>query len=149
MELVIRATVIYWFLWLVVRGTGKRSLSELTPLDLLLIVVIGDLAQQGVTQEDMSVTGAFVVIGVFVVWTLLADLLTRRSPRASSFLTGEPVIILRNGQPLSDRLERERLTVADLSEAARLQGIGDLSDVEFAVLEADGRFSFITGGKAG
>lgn len=144
MELVIRATVVYWFLWLVVRGTGKRSLSELTPLDLLLIVVIGDMAQQGVTQEDMSITGAVLTVSVFVVWTLLADVLVRHSRPAQHVLTGEPVIVLRNGEPLTDRLEKERLTLEDLAEAARMEGISDLADVDFAVLETDGRFSFIT-----
>jgi len=143
MELVIRATVVFWFLWLVVRGTGKRSLAELTPLDLLLVVVIGDLAQQGVTQEDMSITGAALAVSVFVIWTLLADWFGRRSPRMGRFLNGEPVIVVRNGEPLVDRLERERITLWDLVEAARIDGIGALSDIEFAVLETDGRFSFI------
>jgi len=143
MELVIRATVVFWFLWLVVRGTGKRSLAELTPLDLLLVVVIGDLAQQGVTQEDMSITGAALAVSVFVIWTILADWFGRRSPRMGRFLNGEPVIVVRNGEPLVDRLERERITLWDLVEAARIDGIGALSDIEFAVLETDGRFSFI------
>jgi uncharacterized membrane protein YcaP (DUF421 family) len=143
MELVIRATVVFWFLWLVVRGTGKRSLAELTPLDLLLVVVIGDLVQQGVTQEDMSVTGAALAVSVFVIWTFLADWFGRRSPRMGRFLNGEPVIVVRDGEPLVDRLERERITLWDLVEAARIDGIGALSDIEFAVLETDGRFSFI------
>lgn len=144
MELVIRATVIYWFLWLVVRGTGKRSLAELTPLDLILVVVIGDLVQQGVTQEDMSITGAMVAVSVFVVWTLLADSLGRRSQPAQRLLAGEPVIIVKDGKPLTDRLEAERMTMDDLAEAARIDGISDLADIQFAVLETDGKFSFIT-----
>ena len=148
MELVVRATLVFWFLWLVVRGTGKRSLAELTPLDLLLVVVIGDLAQQGVTQEDMSITGAMVTISVFVLWTFAADALTRRSPRTAKVLAGEPVIVLRDGEPLAEQLERERITVEDLKEAARFEGIGDLGEVVFAVLETDGRFSFIKRGDA-
>jgi len=144
MELVIRATVIFWFLWLVVRGTGKRSLAELTPLDLILIVVIGDIVQQGVTQEDMSVTGAMLAVAVFVVWTLAADWLARRFPRTSRVLAGEPIIVVRDGEPLEQRLRRERVTMDDLHEAARIEGIGDLSEIEFAVLETDGKFSFIT-----
>lgn len=143
MELVVRATLVYWFLWLVVRGTGKRSLAELTPLDLLLIVVIGDLVQQGVNQEDMSVVGALVTASVLVVWTLLADSLGKRSKRSNAILAGEPVIVVRDGLPLTDRLARERVTVDDVAEAARLDGIRDLDEIEFGVLETDGRFSFI------
>lgn len=143
MELFIRATVIYWFLWIVIRGTGKRSLAELTPLDLLLIVILGDFVQQGVTQEDMSMTGAMIAVSVFVLWTLVADYWGRRSRTANRVLAGEPVIVLRSGEPLTSRLDQERVTLDELKEAARLEGIADLSRVEVAVLEADGRFSFI------
>lgn len=143
MELVIRATAVFWFLWLVVRGTGKRSLAELTPLDLLLIVVIGDFVQQGVTQEDMSVTGAAVAVSVFVIWTLVADAAGRRWPKASVALAGEPLVVLKDGDPLMGRLERERITLDDLKEAARLEGFGDLEDIAFAVLETDGKFTFV------
>lgn len=142
MELVARATLIFWFLWLVVRGTGKRSLSELTPLDLLLIVVIGDFVQQGVTQEDMSMTGAVIAVSVFVIWTLVGDALSR-SPRFSRLLAGEPVLIVHDGEALEDRLDRERISLEDLKEAARLEGFGDISDIAFGVLETDGRFSFV------
>lgn len=144
MELVIRATVIFWFLWLVVRGTGKRSLAELTPLDLILVVVIGDIVQQGVNQEDMSLTGSMLAVSVFVAWTFAADSLSRRSPRVARVLAGEPVIIVQDGKPLTDRLDRERLTITDLKEAARMEGIADLAEVAYAVLETDGKFSFIT-----
>jgi uncharacterized membrane protein YcaP (DUF421 family) len=143
MELVVRATVVFWFLWLVVRGTGKRSLAELTPLDLLLIVVIGDFVQQGVTQEDMSITGALVSVSVFVVWTLLADALGRRWPKASTILAGDPVLVVKDGEALTDRLRRERVSMADLEEAARMEGFANLSDVAFGVLETDGRISFV------
>ncbi len=143
MEILLRATVVYWFLWLVVRGTGKRSLSELTPLDLLLVVVIGDMVQQGVTQEDMSVTGAIIVVSVFVGWTVLADLWERRSGAARRLLVGDPVIVVRSGKPLQDRLKRERMTLDELKEAARLDGYGDLADIEYAVLETDGKLSFV------
>ena len=143
MELVIRATVIYWFLWLVVRGTGKRSLSELTPLDLLITIVLGDFVQQGVTEEDMSMTGAIIVVSTFVAWMLVGDALSRRSRRVERALEGEAVIVVRDGTPDLDRLRVERLTIEDLLGAAREAGIGDLADVRFAVLEHDGRFSFI------
>jgi uncharacterized membrane protein YcaP (DUF421 family) len=147
MELVLRATAIYLFLWIVVRGTGKRSLAELTPLDLLVIVVLGDFVQQGVTQEDMSATGAIVAVSVFVFWTLAADLVAQRWRLGRKILASGPAIVLRAGQPLLDRLYRERVTVDELKEAAREQGFGDLREIEIAVLETDGRFSFIAGGQ--
>lgn len=144
MEIVIRATVIYWFLWVIVRGTGKRSLSELTPLEMVLIVVLGDLVQQGVTQEDMSVTGAVIAVSVFVVWTLLSDAISRRSKKASNLISGAPAIVLRSGEPLLQRLDDEHLTLDELKEAARQQGYRDLTQIQWAVLETDGRFSFIS-----
>jgi len=143
MELVVRATVVFWFLWLVVRGTGKRSLAELTPLDLLLVVVIGDFVQQGVTQEDMSMTGALIAVSVFVVWTLIGDAIARRSPRFARVVAGEPVLVIRDGEPLEEHLRRERVSIEDLKEAARMDGHGDLTDIAFAVLETDGKFSFV------
>lgn len=147
MELVIRATIVYWFLWLVVRGIGKRSLSELTPLDLLMIVVLGDFVQQGVTQEDMSATGAVIAVSVFVFWTVIAAVASRRWPKVGIVLASEPAIVLRDGAPLTDRLKRERLTVDELREAAREHGYADLDEIEVGVLETDGKFSFV--GRAG
>ncbi|MFZ0013906.1 MAG: YetF domain-containing protein [Acidimicrobiia bacterium] len=143
MELVVRATVVFWFLWLVVRGTGKRSLAELTPLDLLLVVVIGDFVQQGVTQEDMSITGALIAVSVFVVWTLIGDAISRRSPRFARVVAGEPVLVIRDGKPLDEHLRRERVSIEDLKEAARMDGHASLADIAFAVLETDGKFSFV------
>jgi uncharacterized membrane protein YcaP (DUF421 family) len=143
MEIVLRATIIYWFLWLVVRGSGKRTLAELNPLDLLLIVIIGDLIQQGVTQEDMSISGAILAVSVFVVWTMAADFWGRRSISANRVLAGEPLIVLESGEPLMTRLDEERITVDELKEAARIAGYGDLRQIRYVVLESDGKFSFI------
>ena len=143
MEIVVRATVIYWFLFLVVRGAGKRSLAELTPLDMLIIVILGDIVQQGITQEDMSVTGAIVAVLTFVAWTLSADWLERRSKKAHLVLAGEPVIVIRNGHILSGRLRAEKLTEDDLITAAREQGFSRLSEIAIGVVEDDGAFSFL------
>lgn len=143
MELVVRATIIYWFLWVVTRGTGKRSLAELSPLEMLVIVVLGDFVQQGITQEDMSVTGALIAVSTFVMWMLVGDSLSRRFKPAEKILEGQAVIIVRDGEPLLDRLRSERLTLDDLLNAAREDGIGDVNQIELAVLEHDGKFSFI------
>lgn len=143
MEIAIRAMVVYLFLWLVVRGTGKRSLAELTPLEMVMIVVLGDLVQPGITQEDMSITGGVIAVSVFVVLTMATDWLGRRNKAAGAFIGGTPVVVLKGGEPLMDRLDGERLTMNELKEAARVHGYRDLTQVEWAILEPDGQFSFI------
>lgn len=143
MELVPRATVVYWILWLIFRGIGKRSLADLSPLELLMTIVIGDFVQQGVTQEDMSVTGGVIVVCTFVTWTMLGDWIARRSTVAERLLEGRAVVILTDGVPDAGRLRVERLTEDDVRAAAREAGFDALSKVRIAVLESDGKFSFI------
>lgn len=143
MELLVRTTVIYWFLFLVMRGSGKRSLAELTPLDVVILVVMGDIVQQGVNQEDMSMTGAIVAVGVFAAWTLVGDWAARRWRTAKRLLAGEPVIVVRDGSILEERLRQERLTEDDVLTAAREHGYSDLGHIAIGVLEDDGSFSFV------
>lgn len=145
MELVIRTTLVYWFLWLVLRGSGKRSLAQLTTLDLLVIVVIGDVVQQGITQEDMSITGAALVVAVIVLWTLVVDRVTGSNATLSRVVNGEPVILIRHGKVSHERMRAEQVSLDDLREAAREKGIASLDSVELCVLETDGSFSFVGG----
>jgi uncharacterized membrane protein YcaP (DUF421 family) len=144
MELVIRATIVYFFLWFVTRGVGKRELSEMTAFELILLVVMGDLIQQGVTQEDMSVTGAILAVGTMAFWIMVFSYASFRFKRMRPILEGLPVVVIRDGQPLEQVLRLERLTVDELLEGARSHGLTDLRDVRLAVLEPDGKFSFIT-----
>jgi len=142
-ELIVRATCLYFFLWLVARGIGKRELSEMTAFELILLVTMGDLIQQGVTQEDFSVTGAFLSVGTFAFWILVFSYVSWKFPRTRQAIEGVPVIVVRDGQPLDKVLELERLTLDEVLEAARNQGIVDLAQVELGVLEPDGKFSFM------
>ncbi|MBN2622321.1 MAG: DUF421 domain-containing protein [Acidimicrobiales bacterium] len=144
MEIVIRATVMYWFLWLVMRGIGKRELAQMSPFDLILLVAIGDLVQQGVTQEDFSLTGAFMAVGTFVFWVVLLAYSQFRSPRRfGAAISGSAAIVVRDGVPLEAVMRMQRMTLDDLRMAARRQGISDLRDVQLAVLEPEGQLSFI------
>jgi uncharacterized membrane protein YcaP (DUF421 family) len=148
MEIIVRATVIYLFLWAVTRGVGKRELSEMTAFELILLVTMGDLIQQGATQNDVSLTGAGLAVGTLALWILVFAYLSYRFKPVRSVVEGVPVVVVRRGQPLDQVLAVERLTLAEVCEEARNQGIGDLADVEIAVLEPDGKFSFLksTGG---
>ena len=143
MEIIVRATVIYFFLWAVTRGVGKRELSEMTAFELILLVTMGDLIQQGATQEDMSLTGAVLAVGTLALWILVFAYLTWRFKGAQTALEGVPVIVVRDGRPLHDVLKIERVTLDEVREEARNQGITDLAEVDLAVLEPDGKFSFM------
>ena len=143
MELVLRATALYFLLWAITRGLGKRELAEMSAFELLLLVTVGDLIQQGVTQEDMSVTGAILAVGTIAVWILIFSWIGFRWRPARRAVEGVPVVIVRDGRPLEDALRLERVTLDELLEGARNQGIANLRDVELAILEPDGRFSFL------
>jgi uncharacterized membrane protein YcaP (DUF421 family) len=143
MQIVIRAAVLFFFLWAVTRALGKRELSELSTFELILMVVLGDLIQQGVTGNDFSVTGAMLAAGTFMGLVGVLSYVTYRSTKGQELLQGIPVIILRDGKPVPKVLEYERLTLDDVKDAAREQGIADLGEVVLGVLEADGKFSFL------
>ncbi len=144
MEIIIRATVIYFFLWAVARGVGKRELSEMTAFELILLVTMGDLIQQGATQEDMSLIGAALSVGTLAMWILIFAYLSWKFRGLRPVLEGVPVVVIHHGKPLAEVLAIERLTLDEVCEAARNQGISDLADVRIGVLEPDGKFSFLT-----
>jgi uncharacterized membrane protein YcaP (DUF421 family) len=143
MEILLRSTVIFFFIWLLTRAMGKRELAEMTAFELILLVTIGDLVQQGVTQEDMSVTGAVLAVGTIAFWVLLFSYVSFRWRRTEHTINGFPVIVVRDGRPLEETLRIERVPTDEVLEAARNQGIRDLSDVEVGIIEPDGRFSFL------
>ena len=143
MEIIIRTTVIFFFMWLLTRGMGKRELSQMTAFELLLLVTLGDLVQQGVTQEDMSVIGAMMAVGTIAFWALVFAFLTFKFKKARPVLEGLPVVIIRDGEVLDEFLHAERMTLDELKEEARNQGIADLAKVHVGVLEPDGKISFL------
>jgi uncharacterized membrane protein YcaP (DUF421 family) len=143
MEIIARATAIYFFLWMLTRGLGKRELAEMTAFELLLLMVVGDLIQQGVTQEDTSVTGAILAVGTIGAWILVFSWLSYRFRRARHLIEGAPVVVVRDGRPLEQALRLERVTLDELLESARNQGIANLRDIRLAILEPSGKFSFL------
>ena len=143
MEIIVRATVVFFFLWSLTRGMGKRELSQMTAFELLLLVTVGDLVQQGVTQEDMSLTGAVLAVGTVAFWSLVFSVLAFRFRRARPVLEGLPVVIIRDGELRPEFLAAERMTTDEVKEAARDQGIDDLRRVRVGVLEPDGKLSFL------
>lgn len=143
MDIVARATLAFCFVFLLTRLIGRRELSSLEPFDLILLVVIGDLIQQGVTQNDLSVTGLVLAAGVFAFLTLAASYLGFRFPRLRPFFEPEPLILIEGGKPIEKNLRKERMTPEEVAAEARIQKIASLDEVQWAVLESGGRISFI------
>jgi uncharacterized membrane protein YcaP (DUF421 family) len=144
MDIVVRAVVMFVFVWLVTRAVGRRELSTLEPVDLILLIVIGDLIQQGVTQNDFSVTGAMLAVGTIGAMTVLFSYTAFRFKRMQPILEGDPVILVEHGNPLERNLKRNRITLEELAAQARLTAqIAHIKDVEWAVLETSGQISFI------
>jgi uncharacterized membrane protein YcaP (DUF421 family) len=143
MQIVVRAFVMYVFILLLLRGMGKKELSSLSAFELVLLVVMGDLVQQGITLEDQSLTGSMLAIGTIGLLVMAASYVSFRWVRTRHLIEGLPVVVVRDGQPVEATLRRERLDIEELMGAARAQGIGDLDEVAVGLLEPDGKFSFI------
>src|SRR4051794_32899678 len=144
MDIALRAAFAFGFLFLLTRVVGRRELTSLEPFDLVLLVVVGDLVQQGITQSDYSLTGLVVAVSTMAVLTVLASWLSFRFPRLRPVLDGEPIVIMRDGQPIDRNLKRERVTLGEVEAEARLQQIDSLQKVKWAVLETSGKISFLT-----
>jgi uncharacterized membrane protein YcaP (DUF421 family) len=143
MDLVLRTIAIFSFIFLLTRIIGKRELGSLEPFDLILLVVIGDLVQQGVTQDDYSVTGAFIVLATLSLLTVGTSYVNFRFRPLRRLIEGQPIVLVENGRPIERNLRRERLTLEELAEAARLEQVENLDDVRLAVLETNGNISVI------
>jgi uncharacterized membrane protein YcaP (DUF421 family) len=143
MDLAIRAIILYCFVIFVMRAVGRRELSSLTAIDLVLLIVMGDAIQQGLTQDDYSVTGAVIVVGTIAVMQVATAYLGFRWRTLRVLLEGGPVILVDNGQVIEKNLRRHRLTTADVAEEMRLQQIMSFTDLRWAILEANGKMSFI------
>ena len=143
MDIIVRAFFAFVFVFLLTRLIGRRELSSLEPFDLMLLVVVGDLIQQGVTQNDLSFTGLVLAIGMFGLLTLASPYLGFRFRRIRPLLEPEPLILIEDGKVIERNLRKERLTAEEIAGEARLQQIPSLDQIQWAVLESGGRISFI------
>jgi uncharacterized membrane protein YcaP (DUF421 family) len=143
MDLVLRAAVVFFFVFLVTRIVGRRQLSELEPFDFILLVVVGDLIQQGVTQSDESVTGALIVISTIALLSVFVSWVSFRWRRIRIVTEGEPIVLVQDGRAIERNMRRERITIEDVEEEARKSQITSVADLRWAILEPDGEISCI------
>lgn len=144
MDSIARGLFIYLFLFVVFRVTGKRSLAQTTPFELVLLLIISEVTQQAMVDDDHSITN-----GVLLIVTLVgADMLLMKAknlvPWLAPVLEDKPVVIVDNGKPLDDVMKKADVQVSDVLQAAReLHGLERLEQVKFAVLETSGEISII------
>jgi uncharacterized membrane protein YcaP (DUF421 family) len=142
-DIVLRATVAFVFMVALLRVVGRRELSSLEPFDLVLLIVMGDLIQQGVTQSDYSFTGLLLSVGTFAALTVALSFAGFRFPRLRPVLEAGPLIIVQDGKLIEKNMRKERLTPEEVAGEARQQQIASIEDVAWGVLEGSGKMSFI------
>lgn len=143
MDIVVRAVLAFVFVLILTRVMGRRELSSMQPFDLILLIVLGDLIQQGVTQSDYSFTGLLLAGGTFTLLTVAVSYLVFRVRPLRRVFEAEPLVLVEDGRVIDRNLRRERMTPEEVAAEARLQQIPSLRDVRWAVLESNGKISFI------
>jgi uncharacterized membrane protein YcaP (DUF421 family) len=144
MESVIRGLIVYVFVLVVFRISGKRTLAEATAFDLILLLIISETTQQAMVDNDHSMVNAAILILTLVGADILLSMVKQWFPATDPILDGTAVVLMRDGKLLQDRLNRERVDANDILESARLQlGLENLDQVKLAILERSGRISIV------
>lgn len=144
METFFRALVIYAALMLVLRGSGKRSLAQITSFDFVLLLILGESTQQALIGEDFSITTGVLLVGSLVGIDMTLSFLKEQSASLATWLEGRPLVIVSEGQPLHERMRKSRVDLGDVLAAAReRQGLERLDQIKYAVLERSGGISIV------
>jgi uncharacterized membrane protein YcaP (DUF421 family) len=143
MDIALRAAALFLFIFLLTRVIGRRELSSLQPFDLILLIVLGDTIQQGLTQDDYSVTGSVIAVGAIAGLQVLTSYTSYKFRWARRVLDGDPIVLVQDGKVIAKNLRRERMTVEEVAEQARSNQLASLEDIQWAVFEPSGTISFI------
>ncbi len=145
MNPVIRGVIVYLFLMLIFRLSGKRTLAETTPFEFVLLLIISEVTQQALVGEDYSITASLILILTLVGTDLLFSYIKTKFKKFEKVTEGVPLIIVAEGKPLKDRMAKSRVSEEDILEAARnLHGLERMEQIKYAVLEIDGTISVIS-----
>ncbi len=144
MDAVLRALIMYAFLMLLFRVSGRRTFSEITSFDFILLLIIGDATQQALLGDDFSLTNAMLVIITLVIVDVLLSLAKRRAPRVDRLLEGLPMILVDHGRPLDDLMYKARVDREEVMHAARIyHGLERMDQIKYAVLERSGGITIV------
>jgi uncharacterized membrane protein YcaP (DUF421 family) len=143
MDIVLRATAVFFILFVLLRVLGKRQLGQMTPFEFVALIVLGDFVQQAVTHNDYSITAATLAVSTFGFWSLVLAWLSYRSNRMRRLLEGDPRILIRDGAFLESVLARDKITRDEVLSEMRLAGIARIDEVQWGILEPNGKVSFL------
>jgi uncharacterized membrane protein YcaP (DUF421 family) len=149
MESIIKAVVVYVGLLVLFRLSGKRTLAEVSPFDLVLLLIISEAVQQALIDSDNSMTNGFLLVTTLVALNVVMSEVKLRWRRAERVLDSTPLLIVENGKPIPEHMRKERVDVDDVLDTAReLHGIESLEQIRYAVLERNGKISIIPASEA-
>jgi uncharacterized membrane protein YcaP (DUF421 family) len=144
MESVIRASIVYIILFIILRLSGKRTLSDATPFDLVLLLIISETVQEALVDEDYSITNSVLLVLTLILIDLGLSIVKQTFKPVAKFIEGSPMIVVERGKPLKERMDKARISEDDILEAARqLQGLERMDQIKYAVLETNGTISII------
>jgi uncharacterized membrane protein YcaP (DUF421 family) len=144
MDSVIKACVVYFVLWAIIRISGRRTLGEMTAFDFILFLIIGGSTQRAITGEDYSLTNALILVATFVGIEVAPSLIELKSPMLRRVLNSSPTLLVENGSPMRYRMRRARVTEDNILEAARrLHGLERMDQIKFAILEPTGKITIV------
>ena len=144
MNSVLRAAAVYAFLLVIIRVSGRRTLASMTPFDFILVLIISEATQNAMLGDDPSMTNGFLVIGTLIALDIGLSLWKQRSPWLEKWVEGVPTVLVEDGRPLKDRMDKARVDLSDIMQAAReLQGLERMDQIKFAVLERSGAITII------
>jgi len=140
-ELLLRGSIIYFALFLVFRLSGKRQVGQLTPFDLILLLIVSNAVQNAMVGPDTSVTGGLIVTAILVLWNRLLGYVSSRNRRLEKLIDGRPEVVIHMGRVYDEVLRRNDMSLEELRGALRRCGVFDISEVEYALLETNGAVS--------
>ena len=150
MDSVIKAAIVYFALWAIIRISGRRTLGEMSAFDLVLFMIIGGSTQRAITGQDYSLTNALLLVATFLVIDIALSLVELKSPFMRRVFNGMPMILVENGKLMAGRMRRARITEANILESARkLHGLERIDQIKFAILEATGVITIVPAVQAG
>src|SRR6185312_14510004 len=144
MDSIIKATIVFFALWAIIRVSGRRTLGEMSAFDLVLFMIIGGSTQRAITGQDYSLTNALLLVATFIVIDIALSLVELKSPFMRRVFNGMPMILVENGTVMAARLRRARITEENILESARkLHGLERIDQIKFAILEATGVITIV------